>query len=107
MQVLTVCEVWAAGGCRMEPIWKAVQMKLSALGMIYENDMSYLWQSLYWYIHMLAVQWLINSILFHGSMWNKYKFTWAILTPDQQQGAPPVCLPNFSFYYSWCHDSPL
>jgi len=59
------------------------------------------------YTHVLAVQWLINTTLFHGSMWNKYKFTWAILTPDQQQGAPPVCLPNFSFYYSWCHDSPL
>ena len=33
----------------MEPISKAVQMKLSALGMTYENDLSYLWQSVYWY----------------------------------------------------------
>jgi len=45
MKVLTFCGVWAAGGCRMEPILKAVQMKLSALGMIYENELSYLWQS--------------------------------------------------------------
>jgi len=75
MNVLTFCEVWAARGRRMEPISKAVRMKLSALGMIslgmiYENDLSYLWQSVYWYIHVLVFKCSSTMIDKH------YSLTW-------------------------------
>jgi len=68
--VLPFCEVWPARGCRMEPISEAVRMKLSALGMIYENDLSYLWQSVYWYIHVLVLK--CSSTMID----KRYSLTW-------------------------------